>query len=582
MGFPSSLVGSKTQYTLIAEHKQKLIDKAMNFGFVIEKEIRDVFPEGDEYLNQIDDLATHLSELNIKIVPEETVINIIDGIDGKPLHLNVSMGIADEEQFNTIYTYLDEIRQYPILTSAQEKWLGIAIDCPRMTIDDKRFQSLEITEDPILTIYLKLADLIYETGEILTNLLSHKDVDSLAICHYLEFLIRDAQKFQEFQVKDKNSILLDLVEQLSAGTHDHLYDFCVYLYAAPSRILELIHNSLQQTRKYPSKTEIIKCLKNYDDLSKETKAIRSRAEKARTILILHNLRLVANYAFHYQYRGLDILDLCQEGNLGLLKAVSKFEYRQGNRFSTYAMWWIRQRITRAIPDTSTVIRLPVHIYEVIQKVKNINIEFIKENGRKPTTEELAEICDIPLTRLAGLIRRTQHNESLEDLLCCEEFPLSQLDPELEMVEITPCPVKLFAQEHYAYFENETNGDFEWPICMLNRRARIIENWEEKSDYSNLMFASSEDFEPSLDRINNEQIKKYIQIILNILSDRQRLVLEKRFGLIDGQEHTLEEIGIELDLTRERIRQIEERALGRLRKPSIQYQLSLVFDKKVKK
>jgi RNA polymerase primary sigma factor len=279
--------------------------------------------------------------------------------------------------------------------------------------------------------------------------------------------------------------------------------------------LESLHKSAQRTAEIEAERSKIATLELFVRMVRDEffasfnnlKRSADRAQQAKTHMAEANLRLVVSVAKKYTNRGQSFLDLIQEGNIGLMKGVEKFEYRRGYKFSTYAIWWIRQAITRSIADQARTIRIPVHMIEIMNKLWRAQKQLTQELGREPTPEELADEMHMPVTRINSLLKMAQQ-------------PISLHAPVGDEGDVSV-------------------GDF--------IEDKSAENPSDVTSYSLL--------------------KEKLGDVLTTLTERERKILEMRFGLVDGYERTLEEIGKMYNVTRERIRQIEAKALRKLRHPT---------------
>ena len=339
-----------------------------------------------------------------------------------------------------------------------------------------------------------------------------------------------------------------------------LFDVLILLYLLPEPILDSIHVEWHEQQEFPSLREgmasgIAKCLRSIWHQRRRFPPLRSisrsmpseesiaatwanleeRATEAQQLLTQANLRLVVNIAKHYTGRGISFLDLIQEGNIGLLRAVQKFDHTRGFKFSTYATWWIKQAIGRAIADQARTIRIPVHMVETTNRLLRLQRQMVQELGREPTIEELALESDLLEPEEAEAIISAQAlGEPLPPLL---ERRLRRAAAKVRsMMSILQEPMSL-----------------EMPVG---------------SEESGMLgdFIEDETILGPADATSNQLLKEQIRSILNSLGERERAVLEMRFGLIDGEDHTLEEVGRAFGVTRERVRQIESKALRKLRHP----------------
>ena len=270
-------------------------------------------------------------------------------------------------------------------------------------------------------------------------------------------------------------------------------------------VSEEVHRALQKLQQIEEETGLT--IEQVKDINRRMSIGEAKARRAKKEMVEANLRLVISIAKKYTNRGLQFLDLIQEGNIGLMKAVDKFEYRRGYKFSTYATWWIRQAITRAIADQARTIRIPVHMVETINKLIRVSRQLLQELGREPLPEEIAKELDMPVERVREILKISQEPVSLETPIGEEED--SHLGDFIQDDNV-PVPAEAAAQT---------------------------------------------------------LLKEQLDEVLDTLTEREQKVLRLRFGMNDGRARTLEEVGKEFDVTRERIRQIEAKALRKLRHPS---------------
>jgi RNA polymerase primary sigma factor len=498
-----------------------------------------------ELLSDDLDIATDLeTDLEMDLEPGDEELEELGDTEADALE-PVAVGYSELAN-DPVRMYLKEIGQVQLLDSNQEIWLSVQmVVSPRI---EKIRQQLGSEEEPagyreVLDELMKgLCQAWQDVGTVADGF----KVDPPA----LPELMVEAQHLRLSWLDRSPSYLHRYLDLREWGRDEEWAElarllFIVFetLYLLPEEMHALLVQSYAQNGRLPSSREYRRWIKGLDDQGLEAHftATRLRAVEASNALTRANLRLVVSVAKKYMGRGISFLDLIQEGNIGLLRAVEKFDHTKGYKFSTYATWWIRQAISRAIADQSRTIRIPVHMVETINRLMRIQRDLTQELGREPVAEEIALEMDLLDEADAQAIREAYKSGD-------------RLDPNLQRK----------ARRASAKVRR---------IMRISQDPMSLDMPVGQEDSSLLGDFIEDDKIPGpVEKADRQLLKEQVRGVLNVLSDREREVLEMRFGLNDGQDHTLEEVGRHFGVTRERIRQIEAKALRKLRHPTRSRQL----------
>jgi RNA polymerase primary sigma factor len=446
--------------------------------------------------------------------------------------------IAAELSEDPVRLYLREIGQVKLLDADSEFRLATTIEANRLVEAFRRHplrKGITVACSIYHSIILEMStswERLLEDSERL-----HFDPPDLGL------MLTEAQTLRAGGVSYVPSYLRAFLDNGRWGSDSIWDDFArkaysvfLSLYLLPFNYATWLLSQINQKHQLPNLRTLHKHLPGDNQLLDELEVVKARANESRQALMSANLRLVVSVAKRYLGRGINFLDLIQEGNIGLLRAVSKFDPRRGFKFSTYATWWIRQSINRSIAEQARTIRIPVHLFESITRILRVQRQLTQELGREPTSEELAlEIGYLPTEDVQAILQTQARGRPLTpELQHRLDIVTQKIDRMLRSAEE---PVSI----------DGPVGD------------------EDSSSLGD--FIEDEDALSPMDAAARQMLREQIRSALTSLADREREVLELRFGLVDGQDHTLEEVSRYFDVTRERIRQIEAKALRKLRHPS---------------
>jgi len=472
-----------------------------------------------------------LPELTLDLEPSSDELDEIEGEFGGS---TPSADLIDDP----VRMYLREIGRVDLLEPHQEVWLCIIREAAAHL--EELLQEIATAPDPEV-IEAKVIDLYQDARSAWRNAQRLAEREGMEIPSVESFAAEVLQQQRVLLSQDESS--LHRVMGPNQWGDDpvwrpivlELLRAAIALYLLPPATAECIQAYLTENHRWPAVPRVRRCVTDQAMIFDWWKEVEVRAAEAQQMLVRANLRLVVNIAKRYIGRGVSFLDLIQEGNIGLLRAVEKFDYTRGYKFSTYATWWIRQAISRAIADQARTIRIPVHMVETINRLIRTQRQLMQELGREPTLDEIALKLNLLDPADAEAIKSARQDHR-------------PLPPPLERKLR-----RAVAKVHRIMSISQEPMSLESPVGN-----------EENSELSD--FIEDENLPGPMDATSTHMLREQLRSILDELGDREREVLEMRFGLKDGRSHTLEEVGQAFNVTRERIRQIESKALRKLRHP----------------
>jgi RNA polymerase primary sigma factor len=457
---------------------------------------------------------------------------------------NIRAALRDDP----VQMYLNDIGTIDLLDVHQEFWLGARLLSARRMDRLKREHPLVEMEDPT---DFDLFSAIFDDLKVIYRRI-REDTKRLKMdCPDWEIIYDESRELRKTWELEPPSYTRNYLDNGLWGENEewgcvarNIFHFFVSFYSFPDPVAKWLKPWLMEKNTLPSLKKFQDKLPPEDTLKIEVEDLWSRYYEAYQALIRRNLKLVVSVAKHYIGRGNSFLDLIQEGNVGLLRAVSKFDPTRGFKFSTYATWWIRQSVSRSIADQARTIRIPVHVFETVTQLLRIRRRLTQELEHEPTLKEIALETDY---------LSAKDKKAIKDHLQ-EEVHEEALPPDLlhTWQEAT-------AKVHRYLRAAEDPMSLDRPVG-------------DEDDNQLEDFIQDEDAASPIEATATEMMREQLSKALDNLSVRERQVLELRFGLMDGKVHTLEEVGAYFDVTRERIRQIEATALRKLRSPNVSYKL----------